>query len=89
MNPVFKYGNKLVKYQCPIPNRLVPFLFDFVNGQIDRFFQRIIIWKWQLIFGVLSNFPIQIFNKISGIDNLSNLDGEIKEHGQFFPIISP
>jgi len=30
-------------------------------------------------FSVLSDFPIQVFNEISSIYNLSNLGGEIKE----------
>nr|DAJ31805.1 MAG TPA: hypothetical protein [Caudoviricetes sp.] len=46
MNPeVFKYGDKLVKNQGPIPNWLIPFLFNFCNSQINRLFQCIIIWE--------------------------------------------
>ena len=42
---VFKYSYKLVKNQHPIPNRLISFLFNFCNSQINRLSQCIIIWE--------------------------------------------
>jgi hypothetical protein len=60
-----------------------------LNGKERRLYNRIIRGEGHLTFGIFSNFSIEIFNQISGVDNLPNFQWEVKENGKFVPVCAP
>ena len=41
------------------------------------------------ICSVLSDFPVQVFNEICGIDYFSDFQRELEENSQIIPVVSP
>ena len=84
-----KNSNKLVKNSGPVADRHDPFFRYFKNRQINRLFQCIIRWERHFVFGVFSDFSVEIFNQICGIIDRSNFKREVKKSGQLIPVIIP
>lgn len=64
----------------------VHFLVASFSKLTIRIFYGIFCRECAFIFGVRSNFSIQVLNKVGGMDNFSNFYWELKEYGQFSPM---
>ena len=89
LDSVFKHKHKFVHNQSPVWNRHCPFLFNLHKWKIHGLFYGIVRREWKLWFCVLSDFPIQVFNEICGIDYFSDFQRELEENSQVIPVIFP
>ena len=89
LDSVFKHKYKLVHNQAPVWNRPCPFLFNLYKWKIHCLFYGIVRREWKLWFCVLSDFPVQIFNKICATNYFSDFQWELKENSQVSPVVSP
>ena len=87
LDSAFKHKHKLVHNQTSVWNRHCPFLLNLHKWKIHVFYG-IIRRKWKLWFCVLSDFHIQVFNKICGIDNFSDFQWKLEENSQVIPVVS-
>lgn len=85
LNSVFKNKHKLIHNQAPVMNRLCPFLLNLHKWKIHSLFDCIIRREWKLWFRVLSDFSVQVFNKICSIDYFSDFQRKLEENSQIIP----
>ena len=73
-----------MEYVPPILDGHTPFFFDVHDCQVDGLLSCQIIYELNLGFGVLSDTSVQIFNGICRVDDLSDLQREVKITGQVY-----
>src|ERR1041385_2664381 len=60
-----------------------------LNGQINGFDDRFIIWKHSFVFGELTHVAVEIFNHIVGADQFAAFHGIMVIDGKFLPVVFP
>ena len=75
-----------MEYVAPILDWHAPFFFDVHDGQVNGLLSGHIISKLHLGFGIFPDSAIEIFNGVGSIDDLSDLQGEIKIGGKVVPV---
>ena len=79
----------MIEDNTPILYRLGPFFSNLSQGQEHGLFYRVIIRERSLTLGVLADLTIQIFDQVGGVNDLSNLQREVKKDSQIFPVTAP
>ena len=55
-----------------------PCLFNIHNSQVNSFFICLVIRELHFGFCVFSDSPVEVFNKVGGVDDLSDLEWKLK-----------
>jgi hypothetical protein len=87
--PLFKDGQKLLHDQSPVFDGHTPVFFDVHDCQVNSFFSCLVIRELHFSLRVFSYSPIQVFNGVGGIDDLSDLKGKVKVVSEVFPVGAP
>ena len=86
---VFKHKHKLVYNQSPVSNRHCLFLLNLHQSEVYHFLHSIIRREWTLWFSVLSDFSIQIFYEVCGVDYFPDFQWKLEENSQVISVILP
>ena len=64
-------------------------IVDLHQSKVYYLLHCIIRREWQFWFDAFSDFPIEIFNKICGLDYFPDFQKELEENSQVIPIVPP
>lgn len=81
--------HELPYYYAPITHGQVPFLADFLHGEIDRFAQRVVGGVNHLGFGEFSQHSVESFDCVGGVDESSDFFRVLEEGGNLRPVFVP
>ena len=78
-----------MQYESPVVQRHTPLLFDILDGQVNGLLCCPIIGELYFGLDVLSNAAVEVLNGVGGVNDLSDLQGEVKVSGQVLPVGLP
>ena len=79
----------MVHNQSPVSNRHCLFLLNLHQSEVYHFLHSIIRREWTLWFSVLSDFSIQIFYEVCGVDYFPDFQWKLEENSQVISVIPP
>src|SRR5579875_1948592 len=78
-----------MEYESPILESHTPFFFDVHDGKINGLFRCLIVWELHFGLSIFSDTPVEVFNRVGGVNDLTYLQWKIKIAGQVFPVGLP
>lgn len=72
-----------------MPDGQCPLFSGFLNSQEDGFHDCFIGGIGKFIFGVFSDFSVQVFNDVGRVDDLSDFQRKVEKSSEFLPVFPP
>jgi hypothetical protein len=83
------YKLKTVQHHSPVSDRQRPFSGTLPYSQVNGLHHRIIGGKGKLVFGILTDLAIEVFNQVIRINDGTYFFRIAKENAEFLPVLAP
>ena len=89
LNSVAEEDHEVIQDRTPVLDWHSPFVYDVHRGQIKDFHKRIVGNEGALCLGNLSELPVEIFDGVCGVNELSYFRRVFKHRGKRVPVNPP